>query len=522
MCVFTYGHTNSGKTHSMKGTHCDPGLVHQTLEGLFSKLGTQMKCCFEIQMSYFEIYNEAVYDLLNPERLTPLEVRENKNRQTYVNGLTEVQVNTLVHAKELYDRGEAKRKYAETNLNHNSSRSHVIVQLKIKTRFIANPAKTYNSILMMADLAGSECVVKAGTTGRGQREGAIINKSLLALSNIIMKLNVQHTIPSFRDSKLTRILQPVLSDNGVTMVICTVNPSRSHVQESLSTLRFGTCAGGIKMKIKQAAIDRQTPAKREDIAVDAELVEQLEMSRQECRILKDEVSEIKGCYRQEQNLTEILQKKVEFYEKAFEDQRNENEQLRKSVKEMERMMENHEYSLKCKLETDHTKAMWNLRADYESKLSSLKADLVDFMEGSSVSKLDSKVRKRIAELSEKQESMERELVLSRSMIYKLKQENRNQRKEIEVNNEAQAYRARKIPMSPYQNKSGLKSLSRIDESVENSPRSYLYKIPTFRKGLNSSASRLEDRSKDPKANHDTYFTPNYPIVNEENTSFFKK
>lgn len=507
MCVFTYGQTNSGKTHSMKGTHSDPGLVHQTLEGLFSKLGTQMKCCFEIQMSYFEIYNEGVFDLLNPERLTALEVRENKNRQTYVHGLTEMQVSTLTQAKELYDRGEAKRKYAETNLNHNSSRSHVIVQLRIKTRFIACPAKTYSSILMMADLAGSECVAKAGTTGHKQREGAVINKSLLALSNIIMKLSIQHTIPSFRDSKLTRILQPVLSDNSVTMVICTVNPSRGHLQEGLSTLRFGTCAGGIKMKMKQSIIDRQTPVKKEvNVEYDGAVMIELELSRQECKILKEELVEMEGCLRQEKNLTEILQKKVEFYERAFEDQRVENEQIRGSVKEMERMMENQEYTLRSKLETDHTKALWQIRADYEGRISSLKAELVEIMENGNGQKLETKVRKRMVDLSQKQEEMERELVLSRSIIYKLKQENRNIRKDLELINEAHTYRARKIPVSsPSVYKSGVKSLSRIDESVENSPRSYLYKFPIFKKGLNLSAPRHEDPSRERRPNLGSHF-----------------
>lgn len=90
----------------------------------------------------------------------------------------------------------------------------------------------------------------------------MINKSLLALSNIILRLSSQDKIASYRESKLTRVLQPVLSENSMTMVVCTVNPERSHLHESISTLRFGMCAGSVKTKIKEQVMERElTPLK---------------------------------------------------------------------------------------------------------------------------------------------------------------------------------------------------------------------------------------------------------------------
>lgn len=120
--------------------------------------------------------------------------------------------------------------------------------------------RTTYSTITLADLAGSECLDKSKTKGINTREGGMINKSLLALSNVIKKLSRKEEFVSYRDSNLTRILQPVLCGNSLMSVICTVNPSKSSLQESITTLRFGTCAGAIKKKVDLATQDKSSVA----------------------------------------------------------------------------------------------------------------------------------------------------------------------------------------------------------------------------------------------------------------------
>ena len=118
-------------------------------------------------MSYFEIYNEKVFDLMDPQGVDPLEVRESRSKQFFIQGLTERLIPDIGAAKQSYEQGEAKRRYSVTSMNHNSSRSHVILQIKIESRFYSTPTKTYTSVLTMADLAGSENIQKSKTTGVG-------------------------------------------------------------------------------------------------------------------------------------------------------------------------------------------------------------------------------------------------------------------------------------------------------------------------------------------------------------------
>ena len=141
-------------------------------------------------------------------------------------------------------------------MNHQSSRSHVILQLDLDIRNPKFPSRSVTSSITLADLAGSECLEKTKTKGKNTREGGLINKSLLSLSTVIYKLSKKEEYVGFRESKLTRILQPVLTGNSMTSVICTVSPLRSQLQESINTLKFGACAGVIKKKIDTKEKDK--------------------------------------------------------------------------------------------------------------------------------------------------------------------------------------------------------------------------------------------------------------------------
>ena len=135
-------------------------------------------------------------------------------------------------------------------MNPNSSRSHCIVHLELDIRNVGRFERQISTSITLADLAGSECLEKTKTKGKNTREGSMINKSLLALSNVISKLSRREDYVGFRESKLTRILQPALTGNVMVSVVCTINPYRSSLQESINTLKFGTCAGVIKKKLE--------------------------------------------------------------------------------------------------------------------------------------------------------------------------------------------------------------------------------------------------------------------------------
>ena len=191
-----------------------------------------------------------------PERrVSRLQIKEDSERGVYVSGLKEEIVTSPTQVLELLRTGVARRHVGETNMNAESSRSHTIFRMVVESRAVdenasgaANGAQdaVLVATLNLVDLAGSERVVKTGAEGIRMKEGANINKSLLNLGIVINKLTEgaegkgSH-IP-FRDSKLTRILQPALGGNSKTAIVCNVTPAAAHAEETHSTLRFAVRA----------------------------------------------------------------------------------------------------------------------------------------------------------------------------------------------------------------------------------------------------------------------------------------
>lgn len=242
----------------MKGTNTNlNGIIPLAIKTIIGKLNQEEKesnntVKITLKASYLEIYNETVNDLLDASKKN-LEIRESLQRGVFVNNLTEVPITgSYEKAMQLLKQGEAVRVIAETKLNEKSSRSHSIFRLFLEiTRTVDNKQKTLVSQLNLIDLAGSENVSKAKTDGIRMKEGSNINKSLLALSNVIQKLSSNpKSFVNYRDSKLTRLLQPALSGNSKTMIICTITEGIPNYSETLNTLHFGTKAKSIKMSIK--------------------------------------------------------------------------------------------------------------------------------------------------------------------------------------------------------------------------------------------------------------------------------
>lgn len=245
--VFAYGQTSSGKTHTIHGDSDSPGLIPQTLEFLFSSIASDSRK-FTFKISYLEVYNEQVNDLLDTSKKN-LEIRETTDKKIYIESLTEHGVENVKQAYELLSLGESSRKFAETNMNAHSSRSHTVFRITVEA---VQDLFTQTSQINLVDLAGSEGVSKSGTEDMRLREGSNINRSLLYLSSVIEKLSASKGMKSyinFRDSKMTRLLQPALTGKSRTAIICTVNLDPAHYCESYNTLLFGTRAKKIKNDI---------------------------------------------------------------------------------------------------------------------------------------------------------------------------------------------------------------------------------------------------------------------------------
>lgn len=254
---FAYGMTGSGKTHTMLGdiynsSNGEKGLWLLTVEKLFELMDSHINKKFLIKISYLEIYNEHVIDLLNDQQ-TQLMIVEDPVRGVFVPELREIEVE---HPNELIDLivdGNNRRTMASTSANQFSSRSHAILQISIQTTCdsLEMVGQILHSKLSLIDLAGSERA--ASTTNRGQRmvEGANINKSLLALGNWINILSDKNKTGSFvpyRDSKLTRLLKDSLGGNTKTCMIAWVSPSYYWYEETINTLKYAERAKNIKTK----------------------------------------------------------------------------------------------------------------------------------------------------------------------------------------------------------------------------------------------------------------------------------
>ncbi|CAO3680266.1 unnamed protein product [Umbelopsis ramanniana] len=266
--VFAYGQTASGKTYTMVRTEDEPGVVPRAVNDVFAIISETTEKEFLLRVSYLEIYNETLKDLLAPDS-DDLRIHEDKKRGVYVSSLKEEIVTSPRHVMKVIQRGEANRHVSSTDFNLHSSRSHTVFQLIVESRekepgsMPGSPTtQKQNSFLRtdqrhsvqvsqlnLIDLAGSE---KAASQTDRRKEGAFINKSLLTLGTVISKLTedkVSSHIP-YRDSKLTRILQSSLSGNARIAVICTISPSHHNLEESQNTLKF---AARVKRIVTAAA-----------------------------------------------------------------------------------------------------------------------------------------------------------------------------------------------------------------------------------------------------------------------------
>lgn len=244
--IFAYGQTSSGKTYTMIG------ITEYTVADIFDYIHRHEERAFALKFSAIEIYNEVVRDLLSTDN-TPLRLLDDPERGTVVEKVTEETLRDWNHLKELLSICEAQRQIGETLLNERSSRSHQIIKLTIESsacEFLGKGnSTTLSASVNFIDLAGSERASQALSAGARLKEGCHINRSLLTLGTVIRKLSKgRHGHINYRDSKLTRILQPCLGGNARTAIVCTLSPARSHVEQTRNTLLFACCAKEVTTK----------------------------------------------------------------------------------------------------------------------------------------------------------------------------------------------------------------------------------------------------------------------------------
>lgn len=243
--VFAYGATGAGKTFTMEGSKKNLGMIPRCVKQLF-QVAEESNCAFQVDLSYLEIYNDRIRDLLVAKtQKVDLPIRQQVSGGISVHGLTKKRITTLREFEELYETGSASRKKARTDLNAESSRSHSILMLHVTATDEAS-GEVRNGKLHLIDLAGCEDNRKTGNSGVRLAESGKINMSLFVLGKVISALNsgdIQR-IP-FRDSKLTRLLQDSLGGSSHAVMICNVSPVVSMYQESLQTLTYAFKARGI-------------------------------------------------------------------------------------------------------------------------------------------------------------------------------------------------------------------------------------------------------------------------------------
>ncbi|KAK3365848.1 hypothetical protein B0T24DRAFT_535685 [Lasiosphaeria ovina] len=262
-CIFAYGQTGSGKSYSMMGYGKEAGIIPKICQDMFKRIDEMqqdknLRCTVEV--SYLEIYNERVRDLLNPANKGNLKVREHPSTGPYVEDLAKLVVGGFQEIEHLMDEGNKARTVAATNMNETSSRSHAVFTLMLtQKRFDPETKMEMEKAakISLVDLAGSERATSTGATGARLKEGAEINRSLSTLGRVIAALadlstggkkkkGATATQVPYRDSVLTWLLKDSLGGNSMTAMIAAISPADINYDETLSTLRYADSAKRIK------------------------------------------------------------------------------------------------------------------------------------------------------------------------------------------------------------------------------------------------------------------------------------
>jgi len=296
--ILAYGQTGAGKSFTMgsaAGTSMEigefDGIIPRACVDLFKQIDARCDGNAQVELSYLEIYNEELRDLLADDKpkngkVSELKIRETLNGEVYVSGLSSRPVGSPEGIGDFMEEASGKRVTASTKMNAVSSRSHAICVLRIKG-VLENSTK-FEAKLTLVDLAGSERIKKTGAQGGRRKEGININKGLFVLGQVVSALSETRPKykrkPPYRDSKLTRLLQDSLGGNSRTIMLACVSPADFNVDETVTTLRYATNARNIKNTATRNVIKSLSP-------------EEAAKLQRENQLLKAQVQELQGTIR---------------------------------------------------------------------------------------------------------------------------------------------------------------------------------------------------------------------------------
>lgn len=352
-CIFAYGQTGSGKSYTMMGTPDQPGLIPRTCEDLFERIDMAQQenanIAYNVRVSYFEVYNEHVRDLLVP--VVPnkppnyLKIRESPTEGPYVKDLTEVPVRNINEILRYMKIGDGSRTIASTKMNDTSSRSHAVFTIMLKQihhDMETDETTERSSRIRLVDLAGSERAKATEATGARLREGSNINKSLTTLGRVIAALadpkagrpGKRKDVVPYRDSILTWLLKDSLGGNSKTAMIACIAPS--DYDETLSTLRYADQAKRIRTRaivnqdhISTAERDAQIAAMAEEIRV---LQLSVSESRQREKNAKEQDEKLEEYQSRVTTMQRMMEEKSMVAESKIKKLQTENEALKLHLK----------------------------------------------------------------------------------------------------------------------------------------------------------------------------------------------
>lgn len=351
--IFAYGQTGTGKTFTMEGVRSQPelrGIIPNSFAHVFGHIAKSVgDTRFLVRVSYLEIYNEEVKDLLGKNLKARLDVKERPDVGVYVKDLSMFVVNNADDMDRVMTIGNKNRSVGATDMNEQSSRSHAIFTVTIERSEKGADGDQHVRVgkLHLVDLAGSERQVKTGATGQRLKEATKINLSLSTLGNVISALvDGRSTHIPYRNSKLTRMLQDSLGGNSKTMMCANLGPANYNYDETISTLRYANRAKNIKNKAvinedPKDALLRQFQKEIEDLrkklADEGGADEESGSSDEEDKIAEDgTVIKKKGKKKKKGKMNpaqmEMLQKKIDEERKKMEEDKEMVEEERNKVK----------------------------------------------------------------------------------------------------------------------------------------------------------------------------------------------
>jgi len=314
--ILSYGQTGSGKSFTMGSAVAvapsleldeHAGIIPRACWDLFQQIDEKCDGDTEVKLSYLEIYNETLRDLLSSDSYDEhLRIRETLHGQVYVSGLSSHTVTSPQEVVMLMKEASSRRVVASTSLNECSSRSHAICVLRVTGLAETGDGGTekFSSNLTFVDLAGSERMRKTGNHADRLKEGIHINKSLFALGQVMSALAEQRK-PPYRDSKLTRLLADSLGGNSRTILVACVSPASANIEESLNTLRYAMSARNIKNSVTRNIEQSLTSEESARSHQRKELKLQLQTAQTENERLREQVQVLQESLQRERQLRKM-------------------------------------------------------------------------------------------------------------------------------------------------------------------------------------------------------------------------